>query len=1523
MGGFEGRAARSRHTDSPRSRIQRRQLASYWDSSSRVRRRPALAITAAWLVLSSTLAMVATMIGPSAAGAAPSSGGTISTVATTLGPGERVLAVAVDTQNRVLYSEGSNNGIVQRIDADGNPQRIAGGGTSDPGDGGAATSALIKYPYAMAIDAIGNVYVSESMYEGGSGGSRIRKIDTSGTISTFAGNGTFGFSGDGGLATDAQISDVGGLAVDAAGNVVFTDSTNQRIRRITAADHKINTIAGTGTAGFAGDGGTATAAQLHLWTYQSAPFAPGIAIDSTGNVFFADNLNNRVRKIGSGGDITTVAGGGAAFTEGGSATAISIGQPGGVVVRNGYLYVGAFAASGLGHRVLLVDPTGKAWTVAGTAGPGPSPDGGQARNASLSSNMGAFALDTTGNIFIGDETRIRRVAALTVPDAPQGVSAQSLNGSSLVSWASPIDGGLTISSWLVTAQPGGATCTSQNGTSCVVPGLSNGTAYTFSVTATNALGTGPGSQPSAPVTPSTTPGAPTSVTAVAGDAQVAVSWSAPPSNGGAPITGYTATSSPGGKTCTWTAGPLSCTVSGLTNGTPYTFTVRATNNAGPGAASVPSTAVTPRTAPSSPTSVAAVAGTLSATVAWTAPASNGGATITAYTVTASPGGATCSWSSGPLTCTVPGLTSSTAYTFTVTATNNVGTGPASAPSNPVTPVPSAPSAPSAVAGIPGNAQVAVTWKAPSTDGGAPITAYTVSASPSGATCSWSSGPLTCTVSGLTNGTPYTFTVKATNSAGSGPASVTSPPVTPKAVPGAPTGVTVVRGDTQLEVTWLTPASDGGAPITGYTVTASPGGSTCNWAPGPLRCALSGLTNGTSYTVTVTATNSAGVGPPSAPSTPLIPASVPGPPTSVVGTRGNAQITVSWQPPATTGGLPITAYKVTASPGGDTCTWSSGPLACAITGLTSGTQYTFTVTAANAVGPGLPSAPSAPLSTATAPTAPTAPVAVAGNGQVNAIWTAPASDGGLPITAYTVTASPGGATCSWTAGPLNCTLVGLTNGTAYTLTVIATNAVGASPMSTPSNSVVPATVPSTPTNPTASAGKTQLTASWSAPASDGGLPITSYRVTASPGGATCTWTTGPLSCVIGGLAVGATYTITVTATNGLGTSAPSTASNGVSPWDGAGYHPINPVRVLDSRTSLGNWKGPVVAGTPKDIQVTNTVPATTTAVVMNVTVTGGSTGSFVTAYPAGTATPNASNLNFGAGQTIPNLVTAKVGGGGKVTFANAAGSVDVIADVVGFYDDGTGPGDLFNGITPTRLLDSRGPAGGWNAKLTAGAPKDLLVAMPGNPAGVPATATAVVANVTVTGGTAGSFVSVWPSGVPQPNVSNLNFGAGETIPNLVIVKIGIGGKISFANAVGGVDVIVDVTGYFDPTTGSRFHAINPTRILDDRVGKGLSGPWGPNQSRALAVAGVAGTNVPTGATGLIANVTATAGTTGSFVTAFPDGVARPNSSNLNFGPGQTIPNLVTVKLPPNGKIDFYNALGNVDLIADTVGYYATT
>src|ERR1039457_1336940 len=252
----------------------------------------------------------------------------------------------------------------------------------------------------------------------------------------------------------------------------------------------------------------------------------------------------------------------------------------------------------------------------------------------------------------------------------------------------------------------------------------------------------------------TAPGAPTTVTASPGNTLATVSFTAPANNGGAAITGYAVTSSPGNITATGTTSPIS--VTGLTNGTPYTFTVVATNSVGNSPASTASNSVTPSLTaivPSAPTAVIATAGNASATVTFTASASNGGAAITGYTVTSSPAAGTDSNAGATgLTHTITGLTNGTAYTFTVVATNSVGNSPASSASNSVTPV-TVPGAPTSVLATAGNGQATVSFTAPASTGGTAITGYTVTSSPAGGTDSNAGTTgLTHTITGLSNGT---------------------------------------------------------------------------------------------------------------------------------------------------------------------------------------------------------------------------------------------------------------------------------------------------------------------------------------------------------------------------------------------------------------------------------------------------------------------------------------------------------------------------------------------------------------------------------------------------------------------------------------------------------------------------------------------------------------------------------------------------------------------------------------------------
>jgi fibronectin type 3 domain-containing protein len=443
----------------------------------------------------------------------------------------------------------------------------------------------------------------------------------------------------------------------------------------------------------------------------------------------------------------------------------------------------------------------------------------------------------------------------------------------------------------------------------------------------------------------TPPGAPTLNAATPGNGQVSLSWTVPASNGGSAITGYTATASPGGATCS-TSGATTCTITGLTNGTSYSFGVTATNVAGTGPASNVLSA-TPRAVPGAPTLNAATPGSAQVSLSWSAPSSNGGSPITAYTATASPGGATCS-TTGTTTCNVIGLTNGTSYSFSVTATNAAGTG---APSNSLSATPrTVPGAPTLNSATPGNAQVSLSWSAPASDGGSAITGYTATASPGGMTCS-TNGALTCTISSLNNGTSYSFTVTATNAAGTGTAS-NALSATPRTVPGAPTLNTATPGNAQVTLAWSAPASNGGSAITGYTATASPGGATCSTA-GATTCTIAGLTNGTSYSFTVRATNVTGTGSPSN-TLSATPRTVPGAPQGLTAAPDKAKgVDLAWTAPSTNGGSAITGYKVYRRTSGGAlvqiATVSASTVTYRDTATTKGTQYFYVVVATNAAG----------------------------------------------------------------------------------------------------------------------------------------------------------------------------------------------------------------------------------------------------------------------------------------------------------------------------------------------------------------------------------------------------------------------------------------------------------------------------------------------------------------------------------------------------------------------------------------------
>ncbi|MFF0748296.1 FlgD immunoglobulin-like domain containing protein [Streptomyces sp. NPDC004267] len=367
-----------------------------------------------------------------------------------------------------------------------------------------------------------------------------------------------------------------------------------------------------------------------------------------------------------------------------------------------------------------------------------------------------------------------------------------------------------------------------------------------------------------------------------------------------------------------------------------------------------------------------------------------------------------------------------------------------------------------------------------------------------------------------------------------------------------------------------------------------------------------------------------------------------------------------------------------------------------------------------------------------------------------------------------------------------------------------------------------------------------------------------------------------------------------------------------------YEPVAPARLLNTIAGVGAPKAKVGPGETVTVQITGRggVPATgVTAVTLNLTATNPSATTYVSAYPYGTARPATSNLNVTAGRSVPNLVTVPVRDG-KVTLYNHSGSVDLLADVAGYYTL-SGEGDRFAPVAPARVLNTLGGVGAPKAQVAGG--KTVTVQIAGR-GGVPATGvTAVTMNVTATNTSATTYVSAYPYGTVRPATSNLNLVAGQTAANLVTVPVR-DGKVVLYNHSGAVDLLADVAGYFTDAAGKgdRFKALPPARLLNTLGGVGApKAQVGPGKTVDLQVTGQGG--VPAGVSAVVMNVTATRPTATTYVSVYPFGTARPATSNLNVVAGQTVANLVVVPVR-DGKVTLYNHSGAADLLADVAGYY---
>jgi hypothetical protein len=548
------------------------------------------------------------------------------------------------------------------------------------------------------------------------------------------------------------------------------------------------------------------------------------------------------------------------------------------------------------------------------------------------------------------------VSAITVPDAPIITSISVTTTSAIVNFTIGSTGGSPITNYKYSID-NGSTLVTRSPASITSPitisGLTTGTTYQILIIAVNSVGDSlPSNMISA--TPSTTPGAPTITSIIAGNQTATVNFTAG-STGGLPITNYEYSTDNGS---TWNLrSPASTTspivITGLVNGTPYSIRIRAINSIGSGTQSNV-VSVTPATTPSAPTIDTFSVTSSSVTINFTAPISNGGSTITNYKYSINNGS---SWvTRSPVSTTSPliisGLTTGTTYQILILAVNSIGDG---LPSNMISATPgSVPGAPTITSIVPSNQTATVNFTT-GTTGGLPITNYEYSTDNGS---SWNlRSPASTTspivITGLVNGTSYPIRIRAINSLGSGTQS-NAISVTPATTPDAPTITGFSVTSSSVTVNFTAPISNGGSAITNYKYSIDNGSSWVTRSPTSTTSPLiiSGLTTGTTYQILILAVNSIGDGLPSNMIS-ATPGSVPGAPTITSTLAGNTTATIYFTAPTFTGGVSITNYEYSINNGSSWVTRSptntTSPLI--ITDLSNNVSYQIRIRAVNAVGSG--------------------------------------------------------------------------------------------------------------------------------------------------------------------------------------------------------------------------------------------------------------------------------------------------------------------------------------------------------------------------------------------------------------------------------------------------------------------------------------------------------------------------------------------------------------------------------------------
>lgn len=749
--------------------------------------------------------------------------------------------------------------------------------------------------------------------------------------------------------------------------------------------------------------------------------------------------------------------------------------------------------------------------------------------------------------------------------APTSVSATLSGYAATISWTAPSG---NVSSYAVTADTGSYTCTTFSvtyspATSCTISNLAPGTTYTFTVTATNNIGTSQASNPSNSVTTASIPNSPTNVGAALSGNSATISWT---DGGGAPAQSYTATSNPSGFNCSISAPSASCDVTGLTYGTPYTWTVVATNGVGTSSPSSPSTAVTPEVAPGAPTISSITAGNAQLSVAFTA-GSNTGSSITKYQYSTDDSNwVDASGSASPIIITTqssagtPALNNGVSYNIRIRAVNTVSGTASSAVSGTPEVTPGAPT----INVTPGDKQFSIAFTSGSNSGSSIVKyQYTTDGGTNWRDLTGLSGPFvvnrTSTNALLVNGQSYQVGLRAVNTTNGVNSSYTS--VAPDVAPPKPITYWIMSDSQTVIFSWGPGTPNLGSAVTKYQYTTDQGATWKDLVELPTSRVTTVLTstsdnlafvNGNAYTVQVRAINTM-------PS--IISQGVTGPvdvilmaPTISGIEPGDRQLTVSFAPPAATGGTAITRYfystdgGVSWLPAGSTLT-SPIVLTTTSTGaaLVNGTTYNVQLKAKNSqLGQATPSTAASPN---IAPGAPTINSITTSDRQLSVVFTE-GTNTGSAVTKYQYSTDGGSTWRDRSAGTIASPIViattsssnsNLVNGTSYSIKIRAFNTMGGTEST--DVSATPNVIPGPVTNLFGTSGDAQVPLTWTAPS---GSTVTDYVIEYSSNGVTYSTFSDSVgstpSVTVTGLTNGTAYTFRVTSLNGTSVGESTTSSS---------------------------------------------------------------------------------------------------------------------------------------------------------------------------------------------------------------------------------------------------------------------------------------------------------------------------------------------------------------------------------------------